>query len=97
MRKTRCPIGNRRQRAVKRISAAENQADEEADTKRAEDGLGGILADVIFCRNMEFLRADAGVLPLLGGGFAEVLGPVRRCGFERRGFFGGGGFELARF
>ena len=59
------------------VSAADDQADQESGSESAEHAFGGILTDVIFCGDVEFLGFHPGVLPLFGGGFLEVLGLVR--------------------
>lgn len=65
---------NRETRDSNGGSAAHDEADEETDAERADNALGGILADVVFGGDVEFLGLHASVLPLFAGGFLEVLG-----------------------
>ena len=76
------------------FSTANDQADQKSGTEGAQDALGGILADVVFGRDVQFLGFHSGVLPLFGGGFLEMKGFLRGGRLELAGPLGGGVAEL---
>lgn len=73
---------------------SDNQTDEEAYAKGAKNTFGRMFADVILGGNLDFLGFHAGVLPVLGGGFANIPGFLAGHHTQGLGFFNGGGAQL---
>ena len=74
-------------------SAAGDAADDEAEAESTDDATGGMLADVVFGRDVDLLGLRPGFAPLLVRGSADLLGLFPGHVLERLGLFGGGALE----